>query len=365
MNAEVRSPATRYDVRMTHALVFFAGSWLGGCGDDATSGRDAGPRADGSVGFDAATVLDGSVERDSGPRIDAFAPDAGAAGWRAEPSLPVALQEISAAVIDDRIYVAGGFEGLTVVDTVRIYDPRTGEWSTGPALPARLHHLALVALDGDLYSLGGMSPGGFSAVDDAYVLRAGASAWEAIAPLPAPRAAMAAGAIDGRIYVGAGQGRGGDLIAEALEYDPAENTWTERAAMGDPREHVAGFAYGGELWVIGGRDLSLGSATDSVEIYDPAANSWRAGPSLNTTHGGCAAAVFGDVAILVGGERPSEAMNEVERIDLPGGAWELVDPIPTRRHGHAMAATLGRFYVIGGGDAPIFAAVDTVESFAP
>jgi hypothetical protein len=55
----------------------------------------------------------------------------------------------------------------------------------------------------------------------------------------------------------------------------------------------------------------------------------------------------------------------VERISLPGGEWALADPVPTRRHGHAMAAVLGRYYVIGGGDAPIFAAVDTVESYAP
>ncbi len=268
-------------------------------------------------------------------------------------------------MLDGKIYVAGGFEGSTVVATVRVYDPAGDSWGVAPPLPAPRHHLALAAVDGDLYALGGMGPGGFSAVDDAYVLRAGAQSWAPIAALPAPRAAAVAGTIEGKIYLAGGQGEGGALLGPTLEYDPAADQWIERADLPERREHLAGFVYAGELWVLGGRANSLSSNTATVEVYDPAADSWRTGPRLNVAHGGFAAAVFGDVAVAVGGEQPDRALDEVETIRLPDGAWEPAGPVPTRRHGHAMAAVGGRFYVIGGADVPGLGAVATVESFSP
>jgi N-acetylneuraminic acid mutarotase len=330
------------------------------CGDDGAVPVDAGRTgADGGArdaGLGDAAGIDGSRADDAGVTMP---------GWREDAPLPVDLQEISAAVVDREIYVAGGFEGLTVVSTVRIYDPAADVWREGPSLPLPRHHLMLVALDGDLYSLGGMAPGGFSATAECYVLRSDAAMWEEIAPLPEPRGAGAAGAIGGKIYVAAGQGRGATLLAATLEYDPVGDAWRERASIGEPREHLAGFVYGGELWTVGGRAVIVGSNSTTVEIYDPVADSWRTGPSLATPHGGFAAAVYGDVAVAVGGERADRALDDVEVIRLPDGEWELAAPVPTPRHGHAMAAVDGRFYVIGGADEPVFAAVDSVESFAP
>jgi hypothetical protein len=278
------------------------------------------------------------------------------------------LQEISAVTIDDRIWVVGGFEPRGEVSTVRVLDPRAGTWSLGPPLPIARHHVQLATLDGGLYVLGGMETIRFTNVDDAWVLRRGASEWTPIAALPEDRGAGIAGVIDGRIYVVGGQGRGG-LSPRTLVYDPATDLWTFAASIPTPREHLAGFAYGGEIWAIGGRALSLATAMDVVEIYDPRTDTWREGPRLGHTHGGFAATVLedvrGDIAIAVGGEQPDRALDVVEVLRLPAGAWETIEPVPTPRHGHAMSAAAGRAWVIGGADEPIFAAVDAVESWAP
>ena len=60
-----------------------------------------------------------------------------------------------------------------------------------------------------------------------------------------------------------------------------------------------------------------------------------------------------------------ERMAEAEALVLGEDAWRAISSLATPRHGHAMAAARGRVYVIGGGERPIFAAVDVVESFAP
>lgn len=322
----------------------------------------------GAVGSSDASVIDAGA-------LDAGALDAGArdasgveSAWRSGPALPVRLQEISAVTIDDRIWVVGGFEGTGEVSTVRILDPRAGTWSLGPPLPVARHHVQLATLDGDLYVLGGMETIRFTNVEDAWVLRRGASTWAPIAALPEERGAGIAGVIDGRLYVAGGQGRGG-LSPRTLVYDPASDLWSFAASIPTPREHLAGFAYAGELWAIGGRALSLATAMDVVEIYDPVTDTWREGPRLGHTHGGFAATVLasagGDLAIAVGGEQPDRALDVVEVLALPDGRWETFTPVPTPRHGHAMASAAGRAWVIGGADAPIFAAVDAVESWAP
>jgi hypothetical protein len=345
---------------MAGALAILAS--IAACNGAASRDADASSPSDASTldagAFDA-SGLDAST-------IDARAIDS---PWRSGPALPVRLQEISAVTIDERIWVVGGFEPGGEVSTVRVLDPRDGTWSLGPPLPVARHHVQLATLDGDLYVLGGMETIRFTNVDDAWVLRRGASAWTPIAALPEDRGAGIAGVIDGRIYLAGGQGRGG-LSSRTLVYDPATDLWTVAASIPTPREHLAGFAYGGELWAIGGRALSLATAMDVVEIYDPRTDTWREGPRLGHTHGGFAAAMLedaiaGDLAIAVGGEQPDRALDVVEVLALPDGRWETIEPVPTRRHGHAMAAAAGRAWVIGGADAPIFSAVDAVESWAP
>jgi len=342
------------------APVLLAGLVACGGGDpvepsDAGAVSDGGPPGDGATAD--ARVADGGAPSDAAT---------GGMTWRAEPDLPVRVQEIAAVVVDGKIWVAGGFEGSTsVVATVRIFDPASGAWSEGPALPFPRHHLMLVALGSDLYALGGMRDLSFESLDTGWVLEAGADDWLSIATLPEPRSAGIAAAIDGRIYLAAGQTRGGVLAEDTLVYDPATDEWTRARAIGAPREHLAGFAWDGELWAVGGRELTLSTNTSSVEIYDPVSDAWREGPPLALARGGFGAAVVDGVAYVVGGEQPDRALDEVESLALPDGEWSPAAPVPTPRHGHAVVATGGRVYVIGGADEPIFAAVDAVESYGP
>lgn len=339
---------------------------LAGCGDDGSSPADA-------------ATADATVPRDlpaDAPRVDMPAPECAPcpaeAPWACERCLPAPLQEVTAAILDGTIVIAGGFESpVRIVGTVRQLDPALGEWTELPALPEGRHHLSLVALEGDLYAIGGMDSLAFEPLADCWVLRAGASEWTPIAPLPTPRAAAGAAAIGGAIVVGAGQGPGGDADAQlaaaapALVYDPALDEWRQGAPIPTPREHVASFAHDGELWILGGRSISLEPTSAAVEIYDPALDQWRTGPAMPTAHGGFAAAVLDGVAYVGGGEERDRALRTFEALDLTTGEWSAAAPIPTARHGHAMAGLAGRVWVIGGANEPVFAAVPTVESFTP
>ena len=325
-------------------------SLLAACGAprSADAGLDAAP-ADGAA-------LDAGA--------DAHAPEADArsTAGRAEAPLPAALQELAIAVLEDRIVVAGGFEGATIVSTVRAYDPQLQSWATLPELPEPRHHLMLAVHGADLYALGGMASVAFDTVDTAWVLREGASAWAGIAALPDARAAGAAVTIGDAIYIAAGQGARGELVGPTYVYSVTQDSWSTAASIPTPREHTSGFVHEGELWVVAGRMNSLSTNLDAVEIYDPILDAWRAGPPIPTARGGHGCAVWASIAYCVGGEEPRQALDSVEAIDLATGIWTGLEPVPTPRHGHGVAAVGGRVYVVGGADRPIFAAVDAVES---
>ena len=95
--------------------------------------------------------------------VYAFDPATGA--WTRKASMPTARSSGAAAVVDGKIYVAGGRPPRG--HDFAVYDPATDTWTLLPDLPTQRNHLAAVALGGKVYVAGGrfgagVSPGGNS-----------------------------------------------------------------------------------------------------------------------------------------------------------------------------------------------------------
>src|SRR6266699_1560426 len=74
--------------------------------------------------------------------------------WSAAAPLPEPVQELSAAVLHGRIYVAGGFDrtGAPTAAAFR-YDPVANQWERVADLPAARHHMPLAAVGDTLYAV--------------------------------------------------------------------------------------------------------------------------------------------------------------------------------------------------------------------
>ena len=84
-----------------------------------------------------------------------------AGGWRLGHDSPFAVQYAPAAVLDGRIWVAGGLLGPKHATTkTEFYDPTLDTWSPGPPLPIALHHAMMVAYQNTLWVIGGFVPQG-------------------------------------------------------------------------------------------------------------------------------------------------------------------------------------------------------------
>jgi N-acetylneuraminic acid mutarotase len=175
--------------------------------------------------------------------------------------------------------------------------------------------------------------------------------------------------IDGKIYV-AGGIVSGSTTTLAAKYDPVTNQWTSIAPMPHARNHAASHTDGSKLYVFGGRGPGSGDSNvvangfDTVQIYDPATDSWVSSLDTGSTlaplpqaRGGTGKAVYYNGEFYVfGGETSTGAgatANRVyNRVDIYNPAtntWRLGAPMPTARHGIFPLLYGWRIYLPAGG----------------
>lgn len=112
--------------------------------------------------------------------------------WRTAAPALTRRTEVAAGALSDKIYVVGGFAQprlgnvmqLAITPALEVYDPSTDRWTSKAPMPVGLHHAGLGVTGGRLYVMGGYR-------------RSGLSGWQPVATVYA--------------------------------YDPARDTWAERA----------------------------------------------------------------------------------------------------------------------------------------
>lgn len=250
--------------------------------------------------------------------------------------------------IDGWVYVPGGFSGPLGSNRLEAYEIAGDRWHQLADMPQARHHLMATTHDGALYVLGGSGPIGFSPTDSAWRYDPDRDRWTELPALPERRMSGAAVALEGAIYLVGGTGGTQDLLV----YDLAAQRWSRRTGPTQPSEHTAAVAYAGELWLIAGRWGGAGELT-RVEIYDPVADRWRAGPPLRTARGGFAAATDGQRIFVAGGEvimSGNLTLASVELFDPAAGGWVDGVDLPFPVHGVDAVEHEGQFLIMGGSD---------------
>ncbi|MGH7754380.1 MAG: Kelch repeat-containing protein, partial [Gemmatimonadales bacterium] len=160
--------------------------------------------------------------------------------WSTAAPIPIRVQEMHAAVLGGRIYIAGGFDSSNAPTAAAFrYDPATNQWEPIGDLPSPRHHAPLAVANDSLYLVGGLVPPGFTPTDQLLVYRADLDQWQARAPLPTPRGASAVGVVGGKVVVVGGLGPNGQHADSTAVYDPAADSWLNRAPILTRRDHLA------------------------------------------------------------------------------------------------------------------------------
>jgi len=300
-----------------------------------------------SVGSTTITAAVGSVAGSSSLSVIA------ANGWSPAASLSVATVYHTATLLQDgKVLVVGGSGPAG-----EIYDPASGTWSRiiGPLLNSG--HTATLLANGKVLIAGG-SPAGVSVLASAQLYDPVGNTWSSAGSMSTDREWATATLLpSGKVLVAGGlDANGGDSrgLASAEVYDPVANTWSVVSSMASTHaNHTATLLQNGQVLVAGGVTGVGGYTTASAELYDPVANTWSSAGNLATSLVSHTATLLPNGKVIVaGGSNLSNSggpLASTEIYDPVANAWSIGPSMNGARENHVAALLSDGTVLVAGG----------------
>ncbi len=275
--------------------------------------------------------------------------------WLPRQDMPTARKEIAnaAVALDGKIYVVGGRTTSNQPSAAfEVYDPATDQWQQLPDYPLPVWRATAAAMDGKIFVFGGfrqIAPFPFDPTDQVFAFDPQTNTWSPRAAMPVARGAAAAVPLAGKIYV---VGGANSAALKALHiYDPATDSWETGPPMASARSGLTANVLDGEIYAVGGYFLSGGVVSQSsVERFDPQSQSWSPAPELPITKLGIASAVAGGRLFVFGGETDGAVPTKTLSLEPGAGAWAMWATTPEPVNFAGAAAVNDTLYLMGGGE---------------
>ncbi len=258
-------------------------------------------------------VLDGTIwvigglakSSTASARVEGFDPVIN--GWKTAPDLPVRLHHPMVVTYKDELVAMGGWipqgSDQSALVSDRVFALRDGKWTPLPPL-RRPRAAGAAAVVGDkIVVAGGQDEGNLVKQTEVF----DGEKWSEAARIPTPREHVAAASDGEYLYAVGGRALGPDENFASLErYDPASDSWKRLPDMPTPRGGLGAAIVGGHLIAVGGESPTR--ALGEVESYNIAREAWSRGPTMRTPrHGLDVEAIGGALYALGGATRPGHA----------------------------------------------------------
>ena len=271
--------------------------------------------------------------------------------WTQKCDMPGPLYAFDAATLGNKIYAIGGRGKEKGHDRYTyVYDPGKDSWEIKkePAFPRSNH--AVAALGNRIFVFGGNdSP------DKAEAYDVDADTWEELAPIPTPRMHVnySAAAFGGKVYLLGGLQKKDEPYLDTDSnknemYDPANNTWAEKAPLPSPRSSAAVTVFENKIYVISG--LFKREHTKTVFLYDPATDTWQTRAPMPEARFMSGAAVVKDKIVVITGDLPDQRETKIFVYEPLKDRWTDLGRVPRNFRLAAVASIGDRFYILGGVD---------------
>ena len=195
--------------------------------------------------------------------------------WIQGPEIPAHRRRGSAGLVihQDKFYIIGGnIEGHNgkYVAFFDEFDPATGVWTALPDAPRPRDHFHAAVIRNKLYLAGGRLSGGRDGVSQPLIAEVdvydfSSNTWSSAPELPTPRAAAAVGVLENELYVIGGEigvDLNGNTVSDAVKtteaYDPIAGTWSAKDDLNIERHGTQAIVSGDGIHVTAGSN-TLGS----------------------------------------------------------------------------------------------------------
>ena len=179
--------------------------------------------------------------------------------WVKEKPLPNIRDRHASCFNGGKVFLIGGYTGVSLTCTVDIMDLKSSTWSDGPSFPKTCNIPKVVALNKALYVL-------LSGTCEMYRLDTNKMSWSAKSPLPQSSNGCSLAASGGRIFAAGGESRINCM------YIPTTNMWCCLTGPTLNERHGSLVYYQQKLYLFGG--CSRDNPLRDVEEYDITADKW-------------------------------------------------------------------------------------------
>jgi len=207
--------------------------------------------------------------------------------WSRVASMNCKRSAVGAVALGDHLYVCGGFDGISSLDTVEMYAPEENSWKMMPSMTKHRSAAGVVQLNGKIYALGGHN--GLSIFDSVEVYDTQTASWTETVPMLSKRCRLGVATLNGKIFACGGYD-GSSFLRSVECFDPDTNKWSYVQSMNVTRSRVALVADMDRLWAIGGYDGMKNLST--VEKYCPESDRWTFVASMESHEGGVGVGVI-------------------------------------------------------------------------
>ena len=304
--------------------------------------------------------------------------------WNSLTPMPTGRSGLGVAVVDDKIYVIGGYNG-NYLAVNEMYDPKTDTWTTKTSMPTERKDFAVAVYQNKMYIFGGTTAqsssetSGYTGVTIVY--DPSTDTWETKASMPTPRSSLCANVVNDRIYLigGAEYIQGATFFSVESNvnevYDPTTDTWTTKTPMLEGAWNYVSAVFGNRIYLIGGlqRILYWPGSTTSLklnQVYDPETDGWSSGTKiLIVVYNGACGATNGvllpkGIFVLGGIGNQLDVSGKLTQMYNPeNGALVIGAQMLTPWFGFGVAVINDELYVIGGKSEDNYLAVN--ERYTP
>jgi len=264
---------------------------------------------------------------------------------------------LASAVVNGKIYVMGGANATSALNTLEVYDPATNSWSTptttGTFTPRS--GLACAVVNNKIYAIGGANDTAF--LNTLEVFDPATNTWSTpvtTGTFP-PCSQMTASVVNGMIYVIGGYNSNTSTFNTLEIFDPATNSWSTPATTGTFNSRIdehASVVIDDKIYVVGGAGTT---GFDTLEVFDPATNNWSTPAATFTddivsTFNLTAAAVNGKIYKIGGQYGDHLGVTPLAVFDPTTNTWSTPATNGTyaASEGLTSAVVNGTIYVMGG-----------------
>ena len=255
--------------------------------------------------------------------------------WTLEPAMNEKRSTPSAFVHDREIYVSGGCTATTYIDSIESLnvDEQNSEWKPQLKMPIKCNAHKMVCHENNVIQTGGND--GDNTSDGIYEISLNPPHnTKLLTQMPEPRCYHGCEIIDNQVVLAGGTTSKfkKDAKNTVYAYDLNNNELKTLPPLPFPITEMATVSYKGNVILIGGVNEKL-QTLNTVVMYDVKTGKIKMLPCLNHKRAGCAAVIAGNVIVVIGGYvyETKTCLDSVECLDLNTNVWRELSPMTTKR----------------------------------